>query len=123
MTYTDTAEVVVTDDDVALFDAREHQTGVRAIPRRLHIGIGKQTTSSRLPVCLGLYLGQDDVTSEVFGASQLKAAVRRARHLQGKLLWLNTGAWCQDLWVQDLARPFGTSAQRFYGRIPADVRR
>lgn len=119
MTYTDTAEVVTTDDD-ALFDARD-QTGVRAIPRRLHIG--KQTTSSRLPVCLGLYMGEDDVTSEVFGASQLRAAVRRARHLQGKLLWLNTGAWCQDLWVQDLARPLGTPAHRFYGRIPADVLR
>jgi hypothetical protein len=120
MTYTDTAEVATSDD--VLFDARDH-VGVRAIPRRLHIGNGKQTASSRLPVCLGLYLGQDDVTSEVFGASQLKAAVRRARHLQGMLLWLNTGAWCPDLWVQDLARPFGMSARRFYGAIPADVRR
>jgi hypothetical protein len=123
MTYTDSTAEVVQTDDVALFDAREHQTGVRAIPRKMYIGNGKQTTSSRLPVCLGLYVGEDDCTSEVFGASQLQAAVRRARHVQGKLLWINTGAWCQDLWVQDLARPFGMTATRFYGRIPADVRR
>lgn len=73
------------------------------------------------PVCIGLFQG-DKFTHKVFGASERSVALRearkiRARGVAARLEWLNTGAWCAELWTKDLTRPLETHPDTFYGRL------
>lgn len=102
------------------FDGVDEQTGVR---RR--IAAPTSAVNPDLPVCLGLFIG-GDLTHDVYGATRMDEAVRHARRLRSNgvgayLEWLNTDAWCRDLWVQDLKRPLGVPPSRFYGAIPPEV--
>lgn len=102
------------------FDGVDEGTGVR---RRL--SADDSPLNAHAPVCVGLFRG-GALTHAVYGASQLRDAVVAARRMRANgvgatLRWLNTDAWCRDLWVQDLARPLGTPPARFYGTIPAEL--
>lgn len=73
-------------------------------------------------VCIGLYLTGDSITVDCFGANRLADAQRAVRRLRREgqpvfLRWVNVGAWCRDLWVQDLARPRGRHPEKFYGAL------
>ena len=81
------------------------------------------TLNLKQAVCIGVFVG-DGFTTAAYGANQVDDATRHAGRLRkqgqgARLVWLNTGAWCADLWVRDLARPLGTHPDRFYGPLPS----
>lgn len=78
-------------------------------------------------VCIGLYLGGQALSHATYGANRGVDALRhlarlRAQGLVAHAAWTNIGAWNRDLWVQDLARPFGVQPEVFYDTCLCDER-
>lgn len=76
------------------------------------------------PVCIGLFQG-DVFSHATFAANRRGDAIRAANKIRrtgvsARLVWLNVGPWCADLWVGDLGRRLHIHPDDFYGPLESE---
>jgi SLT domain-containing protein len=89
--------------------------------------IGSVRLDPGLPVCVGLFLGDHNLTHATYGANRACDAMRHAARIRAtgvvvSARWVNIGAWNRELWVCDLSRPLGMHPEEHYGVRLSDVR-
>jgi hypothetical protein len=65
-------------------------------------------------VCAAVFVDEGRWAIEVWGAVEWKDAKRRARWRGGCARWANLPSG-HELWVKDVARPFGVAPNDYYG--------
>ena len=66
-------------------------------------------------VCAAVFVGDEPRARRAYGANEWLHAQVYARRIPGAIvLWANLPA-DSELWVRDVARPFGTCPNKFYG--------
>lgn len=76
----------------------------------------------RAACAIGVFVDGNHLTRYAFGANERARAFACARSFLRKghevrLVWLNVGAWCPDLWVKDAGRRNGQHPDDAYGRL------